>query len=109
MSQTFHHFEILRDIKIVFKCLMVSYQSDEPNSPSLSIGSCESNGSANAIAGAGAKTSAPSSLDFKLIVDDVKSGKQINIHLAAPTKQEKAAWITDITQVTNIGTWLVSK
>ena len=83
---------------------MVSYQSDEPNSPSLSIGSCESNGSANAIAGAGAKTSASSSLDFKLIVDDVKSGKQINIHLAAPTKQEKAAWITDITQVTNIGT-----
>ena len=40
-------------------------------------------------------------LDFKLIVDDIKSGKQISIHLAAATKQEKAAWVTDITQVSS--------
>ena len=78
-------------------------QGDEPNSPCLSIGSCESNGSNVAGAGGGGsiKTPPSGSLDFKLILDDIKSGKQISIHLAAATKQEKAAWITDITQVTN--------
>ncbi|XP_023341208.1 ras-specific guanine nucleotide-releasing factor 2 [Eurytemora carolleeae] len=38
------------------------------------------------------------SLDFKLIIDCVKSGDQLVLHLVAPTKQEKAAWVTDITQ-----------
>ena len=33
-----------------------------------------------------------------LQVDSVKSGTQLTLHLVAPTKQEKAAWITDISQ-----------
>jgi hypothetical protein len=39
-------------------------------------------------------------LDFKLLVDCVKTGEQLVLHLVAPTKQEKAAWVTDIAQVT---------
>ncbi|XP_071449632.1 ras-specific guanine nucleotide-releasing factor 1-like isoform X1 [Hetaerina americana] len=35
--------------------------------------------------------------DFKIILD-VKSGPQVTVHLAAPTMQEKAAWISDISQ-----------
>ena len=37
-------------------------------------------------------------MDFKLLVDSVKTGEQEVIHLVAPTKQEKAAWVTDISQ-----------
>ncbi|KAE8747966.1 hypothetical protein FOCC_FOCC005356 [Frankliniella occidentalis] len=43
--------------------------------------------------------------DFKIVVDSVKTGSgscsssvQISVHLLAPTMQEKAAWISDITQ-----------
>ncbi|XP_071743969.1 ras-specific guanine nucleotide-releasing factor 2-like isoform X3 [Lepeophtheirus salmonis] len=36
--------------------------------------------------------------DFKIIVDEYQSTQQINVHLICPTKQEKAAWITDISQ-----------
>lgn len=38
--------------------------------------------------------------DFKIIVD-IKSGgqSQLAVHLVAPTLQEKAAWISDISQV----------
>ena len=58
------------------------------------------------------------SLDFKLLLDEVKSGQQVSsnlilrqyllligllfqvtIHLVAPSRQEKAAWLTDIAQV----------
>ncbi|KAL0271645.1 UNVERIFIED_CONTAM: hypothetical protein PYX00_008672 [Menopon gallinae] len=35
--------------------------------------------------------------DFKIIVD-IKGGAQSSVHLAAPTIQEKAAWISDISQ-----------
>ena len=38
------------------------------------------------------------SLDFKLQIESVKAGTELTVHLVAPTKQEKAAWITDITQ-----------
>ncbi len=41
-------------------------------------------------------------LDFKLLVDCVKTGEQLVLHLVAPTKQEKAAWVTDIAQVTSL-------
>lgn len=37
-------------------------------------------------------------LDFKIIVDS-KNGQPTNIHLVAPTLQEKTAWISDISQV----------
>lgn len=37
-------------------------------------------------------------LDFKIIVDS-KTGSAITIHLVAPTLQEKTAWISDISQV----------
>ena len=33
-----------------------------------------------------------------MFADSVKSGQEMTVHLVAPTKQEKAAWITDITQ-----------
>lgn len=36
--------------------------------------------------------------DFKIIWD-CKTGQPITIHLVAPTKQDKAAWISDISQV----------
>lgn len=37
--------------------------------------------------------------DFKIIID-VKTGcPQVVVHLVAPTMQEKAAWISDISQV----------
>ena len=34
-----------------------------------------------------------------MVADSVKSGQEMTVHLVAPTKQEKAAWITDISQV----------
>ena len=37
-------------------------------------------------------------LDFKIIVD-AKLGPPLTIHLVAPTLQEKTAWISDISQV----------
>ncbi len=37
-------------------------------------------------------------LDFKIIVDS-KTGPASTIHLVAPTMQEKAAWTSDISQV----------
>ena len=39
------------------------------------------------------------SLDFKIQIDSVKFGQETTVHLVAPTKQDKAAWITDISQV----------
>ena len=41
-------------------------------------------------------------LGFKLLVDDVTNGTQHIIHLITPSKHEKAAWITDISQVNYI-------
>ena len=38
------------------------------------------------------------SMAFLLQIDSVKAGTEMTLHLVAPTKQEKAAWITDITQ-----------
>ena len=40
--------------------------------------------------------------DFKLLVEDVKSGQTITVHLVAPSRQEKEAWITDISQVKEV-------
>jgi hypothetical protein len=40
--------------------------------------------------------------DFKIIID-VKTGfPQVVVHLVAPTMQEKAAWISDISQVSQL-------
>eukprot|EP00095_Tigriopus_kingsejongensis_P007206 maker-scaffold192_size271026-snap-gene-1.25 protein:Tk07206 transcript:maker-scaffold192_size271026-snap-gene-1.25-mRNA-1 annotation:"ras-specific guanine nucleotide-releasing factor 1-like" len=64
---------------------------DEPESPS---GSSDS----SSLSDMGNTRYEHKSIDFKLILDDVKSGNQITIHLIAPTHQEKASWITDITQ-----------
>ena len=50
----------------------------------------------------GNKTEQRTCLDFKIIMDDFKNGQQIVAHLVAPTRQEKAAWITDISQVRRI-------
>lgn len=41
--------------------------------------------------------------DFKIILEGKGSNQQqLSIHLVAPTIQEKAAWISDISQVTHI-------
>ena len=69
---------------------------EEPGSPCSSTGSVSGESNVSNCSKSDQKC-----LDFKLIVDDVKTGRQITVHLAAPTKQEKAAWITDITQVTS--------
>ena len=37
-------------------------------------------------------------LDFKLTVEESKTSSHTIIHLAAPTKQEKLAWVADISQ-----------
>lgn len=39
-------------------------------------------------------------LDFKIIVD-FKTAPPVTVQLVAPTMQEKAAWTSDISQVTN--------
>ncbi|XP_059080751.1 ras-specific guanine nucleotide-releasing factor 2-like isoform X2 [Tigriopus californicus] len=65
---------------------------DEPESPCGSSDSSSTSDMGNIV------KYEHKSLDFKLIMDDVKSGNQVTIHLVAPTHQEKASWITDITQ-----------
>ena len=57
------------------------------------------NSSDSSLSEAGNIKSEHKCLDFKIMLDDVKSGQQVVIHLVAPTRQEKAAWITDISQV----------
>jgi len=37
--------------------------------------------------------------DFKIIIDVKTGSPQVVVHLVAPTMQEKAAWISDISQV----------
>ncbi|EFN66720.1 Ras-specific guanine nucleotide-releasing factor 2 [Camponotus floridanus] len=60
---------------------------------SMSSGISESSGS-----GSGSATSQLQNRDFKILFD-VKSGApQATIHLVAPTMQEKAAWVSDISQ-----------
>ncbi|KAK2577824.1 hypothetical protein KPH14_001093 [Odynerus spinipes] len=60
---------------------------------SMSSGISESSGSGSANT-----SSQLQNRDFKIILD-VKSGApQVTVHLVAPTMQEKAAWITDISQ-----------
>ncbi|GAB1868606.1 Ras-specific guanine nucleotide-releasing factor 2-like isoform X1 [Camponotus japonicus] len=60
---------------------------------SMSSGISESSGS-----GSGSATSQLQNRDFKILLD-VKSGApQATIHLVAPTMQEKAAWVSDISQ-----------
>ncbi|XP_076644161.1 ras-specific guanine nucleotide-releasing factor 1 isoform X2 [Halictus rubicundus] len=65
---------------------------------SMSSGISESSGSASA------NTSSHSHLqnrDFKIIVDLKLGGPQVTVHLVAASLQEKAAWISDITQCTD--------
>ncbi|XP_076247856.1 ras-specific guanine nucleotide-releasing factor 1 isoform X2 [Calliopsis andreniformis] len=60
---------------------------------SMSSGISESSGS-----GSGSVSTQLQSRDFKIIIDLKSSGSQVTIHLVAPTIQEKAAWISDISQ-----------
>ncbi|XP_076644162.1 ras-specific guanine nucleotide-releasing factor 1 isoform X3 [Halictus rubicundus] len=71
---------------------------DELSVCSMSSGISESSGSASA------NTSSHSHLqnrDFKIIVDLKLGGPQVTVHLVAASLQEKAAWISDITQCTD--------
>ncbi|XP_061932914.1 ras-specific guanine nucleotide-releasing factor 1 isoform X3 [Apis cerana] len=56
-------------------------------------GISESSGS-----GSGTASSQVQNRDFKIILDLKSGGTQVIVHLVAPTIQEKAAWISDISQ-----------
>lgn len=61
----------------------------------------ESSGATSSGSGhgkSGGVSSRQPNLDFKIIVEQ-RNGPSINIHLVAPTMQEKQAWISDISQV----------
>ncbi|XP_076162379.1 ras-specific guanine nucleotide-releasing factor 1 isoform X5 [Ptiloglossa arizonensis] len=60
---------------------------------SMSSGISESSGS-----GSGSVSSQLQNRDFKIIVDLKPGEPQATVHLIAPTIQEKAAWISDISQ-----------
>ncbi|XP_017765392.1 PREDICTED: ras-specific guanine nucleotide-releasing factor 2-like [Eufriesea mexicana] len=56
-------------------------------------GISESSGS-----GSGSASTQLQNRDFKIILDLKSGGAQVTVHLVAPTIQEKAAWISDISQ-----------
>ncbi|XP_012056222.1 PREDICTED: ras-specific guanine nucleotide-releasing factor 2-like [Atta cephalotes] len=60
---------------------------------SMSSGISESSGS-----GSGSGTSQLQNRDFKIVLDIKSGGPQVIVHLVAPTMQEKAAWVSDISQ-----------
>ncbi|CAL1689074.1 unnamed protein product [Lasius platythorax] len=60
---------------------------------SMSSGISESSGS-----GSGSATSQLQNRDFKILLDVKSGGPQVTVHLVAPTMQEKAAWVSDISQ-----------
>ncbi|XP_014483394.1 PREDICTED: ras-specific guanine nucleotide-releasing factor 2-like isoform X4 [Dinoponera quadriceps] len=66
---------------------------DELSVCSMSSGISESSGS-----GSGSASSQLQNRDFKIILDVKSGGLQVTVHLVAPTMQEKAAWISDISQ-----------
>nr|XP_012233028.1 PREDICTED: ras-specific guanine nucleotide-releasing factor 2-like isoform X2 [Linepithema humile] len=61
---------------------------------SMSSGISESSGSGSGSA----TTSQLQNRDFKILLDVKSGGPQVTVHLVAPTMQEKAAWISDISQ-----------
>ncbi|KAL2719369.1 ras-specific guanine nucleotide-releasing factor 2-like isoform X1, partial [Vespula squamosa] len=66
---------------------------DEISVCSMSSGISESSGSAT-----GNTSSQLQNRDFKIVLDVKSGGPQVTVHLVAPTMQEKAAWISDISQ-----------
>ncbi|XP_076396250.1 ras-specific guanine nucleotide-releasing factor 1 isoform X4 [Megachile rotundata] len=66
---------------------------DELSVCSMSSGISESSGS-----GSGSTNTQLQNRDFKIILDLKSGGPQVTVHLVAPTIQEKAAWISDISQ-----------
>ncbi|XP_033228809.1 ras-specific guanine nucleotide-releasing factor 2-like [Belonocnema kinseyi] len=60
---------------------------------SMSSGISESSGS-----GSGSGGTHTQNRDFKIVLDLKAGGGQMIVHLIAPTMQEKAAWISDISQ-----------
>nr|XP_034181172.1 ras-specific guanine nucleotide-releasing factor 2-like [Osmia lignaria] len=66
---------------------------DELSVCSMSSGISESSGS-----GSGSTSTQLQNRDFKIILDLKSGGPQVTVHLVAPTIQEKAAWISDISQ-----------
>ncbi|XP_043277433.1 ras-specific guanine nucleotide-releasing factor 2-like isoform X2 [Venturia canescens] len=66
---------------------------DELSVCSISSGISESSGS-----GSGSGSAPLQNRDFKIAFDVKSGGPPVSIHLVAPTMQEKAAWISDISQ-----------
>ncbi|KAI4502623.1 hypothetical protein M0802_002535 [Mischocyttarus mexicanus] len=66
---------------------------DELSVCSMSSGISESSGS-----GSGNTSSQLQNRDFKIVLDVKSGGPLVTVHLIAPTMQEKAAWISDISQ-----------
>ncbi|XP_076681814.1 ras-specific guanine nucleotide-releasing factor 2 isoform X2 [Andrena cerasifolii] len=60
---------------------------------SISSGISETSG-----AGSGTTNTHFQNRDFKIIVDLKPTGSQVTVHFVAPTIQDKAAWISDISQ-----------
>ncbi|XP_043516819.1 ras-specific guanine nucleotide-releasing factor 1-like isoform X3 [Frieseomelitta varia] len=75
---------------------------EDPNEPSiadddeLSVCSMSSGVSESSGSGSGSISTQLQNRDFKIIFDVKCGGPQVTIHLVAPTIQEKAAWISDI-------------
>ncbi|RXG69262.1 Ras-specific guanine nucleotide-releasing factor 2 [Armadillidium vulgare] len=75
-------------------------ESSVCSTSSQSSGMSESSGATSSGSGhgkSGGVSSRQPNLDFKIIVEQ-RNGPSINIHLVAPTMQEKQAWISDISQ-----------
>ncbi|XP_076761835.1 ras-specific guanine nucleotide-releasing factor 1 isoform X3 [Xylocopa sonorina] len=66
---------------------------DELSVCSMSSGISESSGS-----GSGSASTQLQNRDFKIILNIKSGGPQVTVHLVASTIQEKAAWISDISQ-----------
>ncbi|KYM92078.1 Ras-specific guanine nucleotide-releasing factor 2, partial [Atta colombica] len=66
--------------------------------PRLSVCSMSSGISESSGSGSGSGTSQLQNRDFKIVLDIKSGGPQVIVHLVAPTMQEKAAWVSDISQ-----------
>ncbi|XP_046610239.1 ras-specific guanine nucleotide-releasing factor 2-like [Neodiprion virginianus] len=71
---------------------------DDDESSVCSISSLSSGISESSCSGSGSGSSQLQTRDFKIILDVKSGGPEVSVHLIAPTMQEKAAWITDISQ-----------
>ena len=88
-------------ITCISRCLTEgSVSSSHSTSQAAEAAAVSGGGTGNTLTGGSATAGGKDygGLDFKIIWD-AKTGPARTIHLVAPTMQEKAAWISDISQV----------